>query len=147
MSSNKTLCYDTFLSHIFRTLRINISVDPGHVINSFIDILIAHSCNWKLDDEGNWVRKLDRQTSVAQELTIPPVAPQSSDAPRSSHEAYPTLLASLSPRTVRLLKAINGLSLHVDAQFNALTPHFGDRYIQLDELINELAFQFPPPLD
>ncbi|MBA0726649.1 hypothetical protein Golax_002462, partial [Gossypium laxum] len=93
---------------------------PGHVINSFIDILIAHSCNWKLDDEGNWVRKLDRQTSVAQELTIPPVAPQSSDAPRSSHEAYPTLLASLSPRTVRLLKAINGLSLHVDAQFNAL---------------------------
>ncbi|MBA0572326.1 hypothetical protein Golob_002674, partial [Gossypium lobatum] len=46
-----------------------------HVINSFINISIAHSCNWKLDDEGNWVRKLDRQSSVAQALTIPPVAP------------------------------------------------------------------------
>ncbi|MBA0876731.1 hypothetical protein Goshw_008902, partial [Gossypium schwendimanii] len=143
MSSNKTLCYDSFLSHIFCTLRINISVDPDHVINSFIDISIAHSCNWKLDDEGNWVRKLDRQSSVAQALTIPPVAPQSSDAPRSPHEAYPTLLASPFPRTVHLLKAINGLSLQVDAQFNALTPHFSDRYIQLDERINELAFQFP----
>ncbi|MBA0750828.1 hypothetical protein Gogos_002213, partial [Gossypium gossypioides] len=78
---------------------------------------------------------------------IPPVAPQSSDAPRSSHEAYPTLLASPSPRTVRLLKAINRLSLQVDAQFNALTPHFDDRYIQLDERINEFASQFPSPLD
>ncbi|MBA0630756.1 hypothetical protein Godav_002819 [Gossypium davidsonii] len=100
-----------------------------------------------LDDEGNWVHKLDRQSSVAQALTIPPVAPQSSDAPRSPHEAYPTLLASPSPRIVRLLKAINGLSLQVDAQFNALTPHFDDRYIQLDKCINELAFQFPQPLD
>ncbi|MBA0666474.1 hypothetical protein Goklo_002879 [Gossypium klotzschianum] len=88
-----------------------------------------------------------RQSSVAQALTIPPVAPQSSDAPRSPHEAYPTLLASPSPRIVRLLKAINGLSLQVDAQFNALTPHFDDRYIQLDKCINELAFQFPQPLD
>ncbi|MBA0645928.1 hypothetical protein Goklo_013958, partial [Gossypium klotzschianum] len=69
----------------------------------------------KLDDEGNWVCKFDRQSSVAQALTVPPVTLQSSDAPRPPHEAYPTLIALSSLRTVCLLEAINGLSLHVDA--------------------------------
>ncbi|MBA0709207.1 hypothetical protein Golax_024259 [Gossypium laxum] len=91
MSSNETLPYGTFLSYIFRTLRIN------------------------LDDEGNWVCKFDRQSSAAQALTVPPVALQSSDAPRPPHEAYRTLIAPLSLRTVCLLEAINRLSLQVDA--------------------------------
>ncbi|MBA0709208.1 hypothetical protein Golax_024259 [Gossypium laxum] len=45
MSSNETLPYGTFLSYIFRTLRINVSVDPSCAINSFIDISTTHSCN------------------------------------------------------------------------------------------------------
>ncbi|MBA0826360.1 hypothetical protein Goarm_011219 [Gossypium armourianum] len=68
-----------------------------------------------LDDEGNWVCKFDQQSSVAQALTVPPVALQSSDAPRPPHEAYPTLIAPPSLRIICLLEAINGLSLQVDA--------------------------------
>ncbi|MBA0734029.1 hypothetical protein Gogos_017982 [Gossypium gossypioides] len=60
LSSNKTLCYGMFLSHILCTLRINISIDPGRAINSFIEISTANSCNWKLDDKGNWVCKFDQ---------------------------------------------------------------------------------------
>ncbi|MFQ6651536.1 hypothetical protein Gotur_023822, partial [Gossypium turneri] len=48
---------------------------------------LIFTCNWKLDDKGNWVRKFDRQSSMAQALTIPPLASQTSDAPRSPHEA------------------------------------------------------------
>ncbi|MBA0839157.1 hypothetical protein Goarm_004918, partial [Gossypium armourianum] len=143
LSRKKTLCYGTFLSHIFRTLRINVSIDLDRTINSFIDISTVHSCNWKLDDKGNWVRKFDRQSSTAQALTIPPLTSQTSDAPRSPHEAYLALLALSSLCITCLLKVINGLSLQVDACFNALTTHFNDRYNQLDECINELASRFP----
>ncbi|MBA0867832.1 hypothetical protein Goshw_004736 [Gossypium schwendimanii] len=115
MSSNKTLRYGTFLSYIFRTHRINVNVDPVCAVNSFIDILITHSCNCKLDDKGNWVRMLVKQSLANQALTVPPVAPQSFDALRSPHEAYPTLLAPSSAHTVCLLEAINGMSLQVDA--------------------------------
>ncbi|MBA0575388.1 hypothetical protein Golob_025213, partial [Gossypium lobatum] len=75
---------------------------PSRAIISFIDISTAHSCNWKLDDEENWVRKFDWQSSATQALTVLPVALQSSDAPRTSHEAYPTLLTLPSLRTTRL---------------------------------------------
>ncbi|MBA0679755.1 hypothetical protein Goari_011507, partial [Gossypium aridum] len=59
---------------------------------------LIFTCNWKLDDEDNWVRKFDWQSSITQALTVLPVALQSSDAPRSSHEAYPTLLTPPSLR-------------------------------------------------
>ncbi|MBA0736603.1 hypothetical protein Gogos_010139 [Gossypium gossypioides] len=108
MSSNKTLHYDTFLSHIFHTHIINVSVDPSRAIISFIDISTAHSCNWKLDDEENWVCKFDWQSSAAQASTVPPVAPQSSDVPRSPHDAYPTLLALPSLCTTRLRRRSMG---------------------------------------
>ncbi|KAK5812724.1 hypothetical protein PVK06_028162 [Gossypium arboreum] len=80
-------------------------------------------------------------------MTVPPVALQSFNAHRPLYEAYPTLIAPPSMHTVRLLEAINGLSLQVDAKFNALTTHFNDRYNQLDERINELASRFRPSLD
>ncbi|MBA0568369.1 hypothetical protein Golob_005868, partial [Gossypium lobatum] len=102
-----------------------------------------HSCNWKLDDKRNWVQKFDRQSSMAQALTIPPFASQTFDAPRSPHQAYPALLALLSLCITCLLKVINWLSLQVNACFNALTTHFNDRYNQLDKCINELASRFP----
>ncbi|MFQ6626364.1 hypothetical protein Gotur_006383 [Gossypium turneri] len=57
-----------------------------------------------LDDEGNWVYKFDRQSSAAQALTVPPVALQSSDTFRPPHEAYPTLIAPPSMRTVLLVQ-------------------------------------------
>ncbi|KAH1121624.1 hypothetical protein J1N35_004784, partial [Gossypium stocksii] len=79
----------------------------------------------KLDDKGNWVRKFDRQSSVAQPLTVPP----------------PSL------HTARLLEVINGLSFQVDARFNVLTTHFDDCYNHLDERINVLDSRFPPPSD
>ncbi|KAK5836123.1 hypothetical protein PVK06_011876 [Gossypium arboreum] len=136
LSSNKTLCYGTFISHIFRTLRINVSVDLGRSINSFIDILTVHSCNWKLDDKGNYVRKFDWKSSVAQASTVPSITLQTSNAPRHLHEAYPALIALPSPCTTHLLQAINGLSLQIDAHFNALTAHFNGHYNQLDDFIN-----------
>ncbi|PPD97331.1 hypothetical protein GOBAR_DD05639 [Gossypium barbadense] len=108
MSSNKTLHYDTFLSHIFHTLIINVSVDPSRAIISFIDISTAHSYNWKLDDEENWVHKFDWQSSATQASTVPLIALQSSDAPKSSHEAYPTLLAPPSLRTTCLQRRSMG---------------------------------------
>ncbi|PPS09403.1 hypothetical protein GOBAR_AA11232 [Gossypium barbadense] len=120
--------------------------DPGRAINSFIDISTVHSCSWKLDDEGNWACKFDRQYSIAQALTVPPIAPQSSNAPKTPHEAYPAVLVPPTPHTACLLEAING-SLQVNERFNALTAHFDDHYNQLDEGINELAFRFPPPSD
>ncbi|MBA0796111.1 hypothetical protein Gohar_006909 [Gossypium harknessii] len=78
---------------------------------------------------------------------LPLVDTQSSDEPRSSHEAYPALPTPLSPRTICLLKVINGPSLQVNARVNALTAHFDDRVNQLDKRINELASWFPPPSD
>ncbi|MBA0765838.1 hypothetical protein Gotri_014959, partial [Gossypium trilobum] len=82
-----------------------VSVDTlDHSINSFIDIFIVHSCNWKLDDEGNWVCL--------------------SSSPRSAVPVHNTFT-----------RDINGLSLQVDAWFNALTAHFDDHYNQLDERI------------
>ncbi|KAK5825222.1 hypothetical protein PVK06_020032 [Gossypium arboreum] len=86
--------------------------------------------------KGNWVHKFDRQSSVAQASMIPPVASQTSDDPTSLYEAYPALLAPSSQCIARLLEVINGLSLQVDACFNALTTHFNDRYNQLDKRIN-----------
>ncbi|PPD77677.1 hypothetical protein GOBAR_DD25392 [Gossypium barbadense] len=74
---------------------------------------------------------------VAQASTVPLVDTQSSDAPRSSHEAYPALPTPPSLRTICLLKVINGPSLQVNARVNALTTHFDDRYNQLDKRINE----------
>ncbi|MBA0795888.1 hypothetical protein Gohar_006719 [Gossypium harknessii] len=108
MSSNKTLHYDTFLSHIFHTLIINVSVYPSRAIISFINISTTHSCNWKLDDEENRVSKFDWQSSATQASTVPLVAPQSSDAPRSLHEAYPNLLALPSLCTTRLQRQSMG---------------------------------------
>ncbi|MBA0645927.1 hypothetical protein Goklo_013957 [Gossypium klotzschianum] len=86
--------------------------------------------------------KNEAQASIA-----PLVDTQSSDAPRSSHEAYPALPIPPSPRTICLLKVINGPSLQVNARVNALTAHFDDSYNQLDKRINELASWFPPPSD
>ncbi|MBA0583803.1 hypothetical protein Gorai_014647 [Gossypium raimondii] len=83
----------------------------------------------------------------AQASTVPLVDTQSSDAPRSSHEAYPALPTPPSPLTICLLKVINGPSLQVNARVNALTAYFDDRYNQLDKRINELASWFPPPSD
>ncbi|MFQ6629611.1 hypothetical protein Gotur_007372 [Gossypium turneri] len=57
-----------------------------------------------LGDEGNWVYNFDQQSSVAQALTVTPVASPTSDTPRSPHEAYPALLAPWSPHIVRLLE-------------------------------------------
>ncbi|MBA0876730.1 hypothetical protein Goshw_008902 [Gossypium schwendimanii] len=50
--------YNTFLTRPIDYVGNDMDIHdhPDHVINSFIDISIAHSCNWKLDDEGNWVR-------------------------------------------------------------------------------------------
>ncbi|MBA0763017.1 hypothetical protein Gotri_012547 [Gossypium trilobum] len=81
---------------------------PSPAIISFIDISTAHSCNWKLDDEENWVHKFDWQSSATQASTVPLIAPQSSDAPKSSHEAYPTLLAPPSLRTTLLQRRSMG---------------------------------------
>ncbi|MBA0752055.1 hypothetical protein Gogos_000926 [Gossypium gossypioides] len=78
-------------------------------------------------------------------MTVPPVASPTSDTPRYPHKAYPALLGPQSPHIACLLETINGLSLQVDARFNALTAHFSDRYNQLDERISELASWFPPP--
>ncbi|MBA0852636.1 hypothetical protein Goshw_007846 [Gossypium schwendimanii] len=87
----------------------------------------------------------DMDIHEPQASTVPLVDTQSSDAPRSSYEAYPALPTSPSPRTICLLKVINGPSLQVNASVNALTAHFDDRYNQLDKRINELASWFPPP--
>ncbi|MBA0736604.1 hypothetical protein Gogos_010139 [Gossypium gossypioides] len=102
--------YDTSLTRPNDYVGNNMDIHdyPSRAIISFIDISTAHSCNWKLDDEENWVCKFDWQSSAAQASTVPPVAPQSSDVPRSPHDAYPTLLALPSLCTTRLRRRSMG---------------------------------------
>ncbi|MBA0691223.1 hypothetical protein Goari_008862 [Gossypium aridum] len=130
LSSNKTLKYGTFLSFIFRQLKLKVSVDPGRAINSFIDISSVHSCGYCKED-GKWVHKDKLQAAAAQQ----------SQGEVQPEEEVLALPPPPSPRTSAILDAIHGLSQHVDARFDALMP----RIFYLEDQMAQLVSRFPPP--
>ncbi|KAH1047459.1 hypothetical protein J1N35_038243, partial [Gossypium stocksii] len=103
MGQEITISVETLSSYLSITNK-----GDKHYTNSYATSLtklndyVGYDIN--IHDQENWVCKFDGKSSTTQASTVPLVAPQSSDAPRSSHEAYPALLTLSSPINSKLYK-------------------------------------------
>ncbi|MBA0852600.1 hypothetical protein Goshw_007390 [Gossypium schwendimanii] len=79
---------------------------PSCAIISFIDISTAHSCNWKLDDEENWVRL--------------------SNSPHSAVPTHNTFTEAINGMSLQVDACFIALTAHFDDCYTQLDGHINE---------------------